>query len=96
VNHPFCNEIDATYRVYEVTGNQLKLKTDGIVQLAQEGFDGFNIVRLGLAFYGLPQGEGAFEVQKFLDRGYSAQFSGQTLQSVRDQIREFHQRRRAH
>ena len=88
-HHLFGNEIAAAYHVYEVTGSKIDLKMDGEVHLAQEGIDGFNIVHLGLAYYALPQGEGAFEVQRFLAKGYSAQFSGLTLQSVRDQIKAF-------
>ncbi len=85
-SQPFCTDISATYHVYEVTGGQIKTNLFGPVQLAEENVHGFNIVRVGLGYHALPQGEGAFDVEKFLLHGYSAQFSGQSLQSVRDQI----------
>jgi len=90
--HPFCNEVSATYRVYEVSGGQVKANLNGTVRLAQENVYGFNIVQVGLGYHALPQGEGAFDAEKFLRHGYSAQFSGESLQSVRDQIEAARQR----
>jgi hypothetical protein len=92
VDHPFRHEIYAIYHVYEVTGSQMKAKLEGPVQLAQEDMDGFNIVRVGLGYHALPRGEGAFDIEAFRRHGYSAQFSGLTLESVREQIRTFRRR----
>ncbi|HWG44468.1 MAG TPA: hypothetical protein VN688_16940 [Gemmataceae bacterium] len=86
VDHPFRHEIYAIYHVYEVMGNRLQPKLEGPVQLAQE-VDGFNIVRVGLGFHALPREEGTFDIEKFRRHGYSAQFSGMTLEAVREQIR---------
>lgn len=84
--HCFCHEVYANYRVYEVLEGRVRAKLDGPVYLAQEGLHGFNIVRVGMAYHALPQSEGAFEVEKFTNHGYSAQFSGPTLEAVREQI----------
>lgn len=84
----FRNEIYAIYHVYEVTGDQLRPRLEGAIQLAAEDVDGFNIVRVGLGYHALPQSEGAFDIEKFRRHGYSAQFSGLTLESVRQQIRD--------
>ena len=89
VDHPFRHEIYAVYHVYEVTGSRITPKLGGQVELVQEDVDGFNIVRVGLGYHALPRGEGAFESEKFRYHGYSAQFSGLTPESVRDQIRAF-------
>jgi hypothetical protein len=36
--------------------------------------------------HALPRGEGAFDIEKFRHHGYSEQFSGMTLEAVREQI----------
>ncbi|MGH7174431.1 MAG: hypothetical protein ACRELF_02905 [Gemmataceae bacterium] len=92
LGHPFRHEIYAIYHVYEVTGSRLTPRLEGPVQLAQEGVGGFNIVRVGLGYHAHPQGEGVFDVEKFRRHDYSAQFSGLTLESVREQIRTLRQR----
>jgi hypothetical protein len=86
VDHPFRHEIYAIYHVYEVTGDHLRPKLEGPVQLAQEDVDGFNIVRVGLGFHALPRDEGAFDIEKFRRHGYSEQFSAMTLEAVCEQI----------
>jgi hypothetical protein len=86
VDHPFRHEIYAVYHVYEVTGGRLTPKLEGPVQLVQEDVSGFNIVRVGLGYHAIPQSEGTFDIEKFRYHGYSAQFSGLTLESVHEQI----------
>jgi len=86
VDHPFCHEIYAIYHVYEVIGDRLRPRLEGPVQLAEEGADRFNIVRIGLGYHAYPQAEGSFDLDKFRRHGYRAQFSGLSLQEVRDQI----------
>jgi hypothetical protein len=54
--------------------------------VAQPGVYGFNILANGDGFFAIPQADGAFEEQRFLRHGYSAQFSGRTLGSVRSQV----------
>lgn len=88
----FRHEVYAAYHVYEVTGKRLTPKLEGPVRLVQEGVDGFNIVRVGLGFHALLQTEGAFDIGKFHQHSYSAQFSGLTLESVRKQIQAFRRR----
>src|SRR5262249_47239171 len=87
VDHPFRHEIYAIYRVYEVTSSHLKAKLEGPVQLAQQDVYGFDIVRVGLGYHAYPRGEGDFNIERFRWGCYSAQFSGLTLESVREQIR---------
>jgi hypothetical protein len=87
VDHPFRHEIYASYRVYEVTGSHLKAKLEGPVQLAQQDVNGFDIVRVGLGYHAYPRGEGCFNIERFRWHSYSTQFSGLTLESVREQIR---------
>ncbi|HTU20953.1 MAG TPA: hypothetical protein VMG10_23075 [Gemmataceae bacterium] len=92
IGHPFRHEIYAIYHVYEVTGSRLTPRLEGPVQLAQEGVDGFNIVRVGLGYHAHPQDEGAFDLETFRRHGYSMQLSGLTLESVRGQIRDLRHR----
>jgi hypothetical protein len=92
VDRLFRHEIYAIYHVYEVTGSRLTPKLEGPVQLVQENVDGFNIVRVGLGFHALPRSEGVFDLDKYRRHGYSAQFSGLTLESVRKQIGAFRRR----
>jgi hypothetical protein len=92
IDHPFRNEIYAYYHVYEVMGSRLQARLEGPVQLAEEGVDGFNIVRVGHGYHALPQTEGAFDIEKFRRHGYSVQFSGLTLEAVRQQIQSYSQR----
>ncbi len=91
VDHPFCHEIYAIYHAYEVIGDRVTPRLEGPVQLAEQGVDGFNIVHVGLGYHAYPQDEGSFSLDKFRRRGYCVQFSGLTLQAVKDQI---HTRRR--
>ncbi|HTU88902.1 MAG TPA: hypothetical protein VMF69_02295 [Gemmataceae bacterium] len=92
VDRPFRHEVYASYHVYEVTGSRLIPKLEGPVQTAQENVDGFNIVHIGLGFHAFPKAEGSFDLDKFRRHGYSVQFSGLTLDSVREQIRGFRRR----
>ncbi len=83
---PFRHEVYARYHIYEVTGKHLEPRLEGPVQLEREGVDGFNILRVGLGFHAIPQGDGAFDIERFRAHGYSAQFSGSSLDAVRRQI----------
>ena len=92
LERPFRHEVYAAYHVYKVTGSRITPKLTGPVELMQEGVDGFNIIRIGLGIHALPQGEGPLDLDKLGRHGYSAQFSGLTLESVRQQVQAFRRR----
>jgi hypothetical protein len=83
---PFCYEVYANYHVYEVTGTEIKPVLRGPIGLAQADVYGFNIISVGAGYHAVPQFEGAFDIEKFQRHGYSAQFSGLTLEEVVRQI----------
>jgi hypothetical protein len=82
----FCYEVYANYHVYEVTGTEMRPLLRGPIGLAQAGVYGFNIVSVGAGYHAVPQFEGAFDIEKFEQHGYSAQFSGLTVEEVVRQI----------
>jgi len=54
--------------------------------LVLEGYKGFNIVRSGTRFYGIPQGEGEFNLARVEQRVYSALFVADTEPLLRELI----------
>lgn len=56
------------------------------VELIEEGVRGFNIIRCGKVFYGIPQSEGAFEINRVISNGYSCVHSGEAAAIVRSSI----------
>jgi hypothetical protein len=57
-------------------------------QLISEGFNSYNIIRVGDEFYGILQSDGAFERAKFLTGEYTNPLSGQSLNEMKDLILE--------
>ena len=51
--------------------------------LIEEGYNNFNIIVFGGLFYGLAQGEGAFDIVKFKNNHYQACFEGTSVEQVR-------------
>jgi hypothetical protein len=51
--------------------------------LIEAGYRGFNLVRYGQKIYAIPQGEGAFEIERIGNNGYSRWFSGSSSGEVR-------------
>jgi hypothetical protein len=54
--------------------------------LVVEGYKGFNLVRYGEKIYAIPQGEGAFEIQRVEKNEYSQWFSGSSLDEIRGSL----------
>lgn len=51
--------------------------------LIEEGYNNFNIIAFEGLFYGLAQGEGAFDIAKFKNNHYQAGFEGTSVEQVR-------------
>ena len=56
--------------------------------LVVEGYRGYNILQLGIRYYGTLQGEGAFDLPKYQAGVYGRAVDGGTLKEVKEQIRE--------
>lgn len=54
-----------------------------IPTLIEEGYKGFNLVRYGEKIYAIPQGEGAFEIERIKKNNYSRFFGGSSLEDVK-------------
>ncbi|MDT4288964.1 hypothetical protein RO575_05300 [Methylomonas sp. MO1] len=65
--------------------DSLPVRVDQIhnVELVEEGMYGFNIIRCSDRFFAIPQCDGAFNLQRVLDNGYSQIFSGNSVNEVR-------------
>jgi hypothetical protein len=84
---PFTREVYAEYRVYRVIGTKVDLwDPAGAVQMAQEGYRGFNILELNARYFGIPQGEGAFDLQKVRKKMYSKSFVADGYDEILRQI----------
>lgn len=83
---PFRHEVLACYHVYEVTGEHLEPRLEGPVRLERAGVEGFNILRVGLGFHAILQGDGDFDIERFRMHGYRVQLSGASLEAVEQQI----------
>jgi len=55
-------------------------------ELALEGFNSYNIIRIGEEFHAILQSDGAFEYSKLLSDQYSCFFSGRSLNEVKELI----------
>ena len=84
---PFMREVYAEYRVYKVTGTEVDpWNSVGSVRMAKEGYKGFNILELNGRYFGIPQGEGPFSLQKVRSGEYSRSFVSDEYRAVIDQI----------
>ncbi len=54
--------------------------------LAEEGYQGYNIIRAGDKFYAILQSDGAFSVEKFQAGGYTNAVEGNSLEEVEGKI----------
>ena len=59
---------------------------DALPSLVEEGYRGFNILLASGAYHAIPQGEGAFEMQRALTGQYSRWFTHSDLNCVRSKI----------
>ncbi len=56
------------------------------VRVVLEAYKGFNVVKYGDTYYGLPQSEGAFQIEKARRGEYKRLFSGKAIEEVLDEI----------
>jgi hypothetical protein len=71
----FKREVHAEYSVYQVTGLSVAAwEPKGPVVLVTEGYMGFNILVWNGRYFGIPQGEGAFDIRRVNRRDYSRSF----------------------
>jgi hypothetical protein len=61
------------------TGKRLS----SVIELVEEGFHGLNLIRYGELFVAIPQGEGVFEYDRVITRGYSRSFSETSLTELK-------------
>lgn len=54
--------------------------------LVEEGYESFNIMLFGSTYYGLSQGEGAFEPQRAESNEYESCFSGSSIATIEKAI----------
>jgi len=54
--------------------------------LVEEGYKGFNLIRYGEKIYAIPQGEGAFAIERIEKNDYTRWFSGGSLDDVKPLI----------
>ena len=76
------------FKSYIVPGTCYTSQSDYTPSIAVEGYRGYNILQLELSFYGILQGEGAFDHSKYQAGGYLRAVDGDTLKEVKDQIRD--------
>jgi hypothetical protein len=82
---PFTLEMYAIYHLYRVDGDDVETYSPNSIQLV-ESQQGFNILTDGNYWMAIPQSDGAFDVNRLIERGYSHQLTGKTIDSVRRQI----------
>jgi hypothetical protein len=56
--------------------------------LIEEGYRGFNLLRYGEKIYAIPQGEGAFDIERVGRKDYSRWFIGSSLEEVKRLVNE--------
>jgi hypothetical protein len=84
----FTYEVGADYHLYRVTGRELVPLPVGPVSMAREGVAGFNILRIGDGYHGIPQAVGAFDVEKYRRGDYGPRYTGLIAEEVRQKILE--------
>jgi hypothetical protein len=87
----FTYEVSACYRLYEVTGREVRPKFVGgpasvPVQLVEE-LPGFTVYRVGAGYHAIPRTDGPFDLDRLINRGYGTHFHGPSSEDVRRQVR---------
>jgi hypothetical protein len=59
------------------------------VELIEEGFYEFNIIRFTDRFYALPQSEGPFQYNRFLSGRYNRIYSSESVAGVKEEITRY-------
>jgi hypothetical protein len=81
---PMLSEVALEYHLYRVTGF-----VPPPPQLLEEAFAGFNIVGYQGRVYAIPQPEGAFDLARIRQKGYSASFEGSTIDEVKRAVQAY-------
>jgi hypothetical protein len=84
-------QIDATLEQKVEANQSVSCKSPSIRQvnvpsLIEEGYRRYNIIGYGARIYAIPQGEGAFAMDRIQKNDYSRWFSGCSLNAVKQQI----------
>lgn len=83
-----AHEIALDYNLYKVNGREV-YKWAPHPQLLIENVHGFNIVGYRNRVYGIPQSEGAFDLIRVKNGGYSQVFEGNSESDVKIKINQF-------
>ncbi|NER40168.1 MAG: hypothetical protein F6J93_40645 [Oscillatoria sp. SIO1A7] len=60
-----------------------------VIQLVQEGYKGFNIIKFDDSFYGILQGEGVFSVERIQSQDYSIFFVANKKSNIIEKIDQY-------
>lgn len=84
---PLLREVYTEYHVYRVTGTKVDTwNSRGAPKMVKEGYYGFNIFFLNGRFFAIPQGEGAFDLEKIRQKGYSRFFISDSYPDIINRI----------
>lgn len=80
----FESEMYAEYRLFRVTGQTLTPNPNALdsTTLVMTHKTGMNVLQNGNNYFAIPVDQGPFDVQKFIERRYSRQFSDPTLEGL--------------
>jgi hypothetical protein len=90
----FSLETYAIYRLYKVDGETVETYSPASIQLVEQ-MQEFNILTDGKNWMAIPQRDGAFDLSRLIQCGYSRQFTGETIDAVREQIADHVEREAA-
>jgi glycosyltransferase involved in cell wall biosynthesis len=65
-----------------------QVRPTGPIELLEEGFHGLNLLRYGDVYLAIPQGEGAFDYDRVLAKGYSRSATASSLTALKTSIIE--------
>lgn len=83
----FTREVFAQYHLYKITGDKVIYTTPlQPPRLVEGNYHGFNIVAFEGKLYAIPQPEGAFELSRVKNKGYSQSFEGDNLDQVKHAV----------
>ena len=87
---PFYREVHARYHLYKATGDKVSWAS-GHPQLVEENFHNFNLILYQNRIYGIPQSEGAFEIERVKKDDYSQSFEADSVGKVKESIRKIYE-----
>jgi hypothetical protein len=83
---PFLREVAVDYFLYKLTGDRVRRWMSNPVLLL-ENFHGFNVIGFRDGVYAIPQSEGAFDLARVSNGGYSRSFHGTDVEAVLNAVR---------